>query len=202
LNATLRTTEVGADERLMSAVQNGDRESFGRLVARHKVPIVNFLYRYTLDRDLAEDLAQEVFLRVFREARSFDPLRGKATTWIYTVARNLARDVARRKKFELKANSAFCERRGRLTPADMATSLDDDPVSALERKETMKAVRSSLARLPEKYRAVFVLCELQELSYQDVGAVVGCSEKTVSSRLSRARDRFRREMEHFVGTRR
>lgn len=193
---------TGSDERLMEAVKKGDRDSFARLIARHKVPILNFLYRYTLDRDLAEDLSQEVFLRVYREAHVFDARRGRVSTWMYTVARNLARDVARRKKFEIKANSAFCERRGKLQESDLSTGLPDDPVSNLERKETIRAVRASLARLPEKYRSVFVLCELQGLSYGETGAVVGCSEKTISSRLSRARDRFRKELNQIVGARR
>lgn len=200
MRGTIGEDERGTDDRLMEAVKTGDREAFTRLVARHKVPILNFLYRYTLDRDLAEDLSQEVFLRVFKEARSFDRRLGKVTTWIYTVARNLARDVARRKKFELKANSAFCERRGQLQPTELASNWVDDPVFALERKETIRAVRASLARLPEKYRSVFVLCELQGLSYGETGAVVGCSEKTISSRLSRAREKFRKELRQVVGT--
>ncbi len=189
---------VEADERLMEAVQRGDRESFSRLVSRHKVPILNFLYRYTLDRDLAEDLSQEVFLRVFRDSGSFNPKLGRVSTWIYAVARNLARDVARRRRFELKANSAFYERKGILHEKDLATGWPDNPAAALERKEMVKAVRVCLSRLPEKYRAVFVLCELQGLSYGETGSVVGCSEKTISSRLSRAREKFRKELHQVM----
>lgn len=169
---------------------NGDGQAFGALVDRYQTRLLNFVNRTIGDRERAEDLVQEVFIRVFRHLHRFDQTK-KFSTWIYTIASNLAKNELRNRSrnplvlFQtIKKN---WEADHRPLQFEDATARPDD----LYRKRFLKdAVEQCVHRLPEHHREVFVLRELEGKSYQEIAEITGCNLGTVKSRLNRARNSF------------
>lgn len=181
-----------SDEVLMVRLAEGDLGAYETLYARYKNRILTFVYRYAGDRDWAEDLTQEVFLKLYRSPRSFDP-RNRFVTWLFAVARNLTIDFLRRRKpvVPLVVEGEDGEF---MVPHESAEG--DSPMDMLLLKEMEENLQRVLLTLSDKLREVFILCAIQGLSYEEVARIVGCPPKTVSSRLSRARERF---MHHIDG---
>jgi RNA polymerase sigma-70 factor, ECF subfamily len=124
-------------------------------------------------KPIAEDVTQEVFLFLMREGHLFDPARGSVSAFLFGVARN---HVLRRLRVEQL-----------LSPLDDDASTDPCPLEDLTRAETIESVRKAILSLPAKYREVVVLCELQDVSYEETAEILGCAIGTVRSRLHRAR---------------
>ena len=168
----------------------GDPQAFGTLVDRYQTRLLNFVTRTIGDRDRAEDLVQEVFIRVFRHLHRFDQSK-KFSTWIYTIASNLAKNELRNRQrnplvlFQtIKRN---WEADHRPLQFEDTTARPDD----LYRKRYLKeAVDQCVARLPEHHRVVFMLRELEAKSYAEIAEITGCNLGTVKSRLNRARNSF------------
>jgi RNA polymerase sigma-70 factor (ECF subfamily) len=167
-----------------------DPQAFGSLVDRYQTRLLNFINRTIGDRERAEDLVQEVFIRVFRHIQRFDQTK-KFSTWIYTIASNLAKNELRNRSrnplvlFQtIKKN---WESDHRPLQFEDTTARPDD----LFRKRFLKdAVDQCVAQLPEHHRDVFVLRELEGKSYQEIAEITGCNLGTVKSRLNRARNSF------------
>jgi RNA polymerase sigma-70 factor, ECF subfamily len=191
------TDAVGtvADETLMVRLMDGDIEAFDELYGRHGTRIRTFIERFTGDPEAADDLVQEVFLKVYRNPKLFDP-RGRFLTWIYAVARNACIDFLRVRRLPTISTSGG-------SSDDDAPSYDPPaPAHARPLEQTLDSeLREQIGRLATKLspklREVFILCAVQGLSYEDAAAVIGCPVKTVSSRLSRARDRFMQEFSRY-----
>ena len=168
----------------------GDPQAFGTLVDRYQTRLLNFVNRTIGDRERAEDLVQEVFIRVFRHLHRFDQTK-KFSTWIYTIASNLAKNELRNRSrnplvlFQtIKKN---WEADHRPLQFEDTTARPDD----LYRKRFLKdAVDRCVVRLPEHHRVVFVLRELEGKSYQEIAEITACNLGTVKSRLNRARNSF------------
>ncbi len=168
----------------------GESQAFGTLVDRYQTRLLNFVNRTIGDRERAEDLVQEVFIRVFRHLHRFDQTK-KFSTWIYTIASNLAKNELRNRSrnplvlFQtIKKN---WEADHRPLQFEDTTARPDD----LYRKRFLKdAVDQCVQRLPEHHREVFVLRELEGKSYQEIAEITGCNLGTVKSRLNRARNSF------------
>jgi len=168
----------------------GEPQAFGTLVDRYQTRLLNFVNRTIGDRERAEDLVQEVFIRVFRHLHRFDQTK-KFSTWIYTIASNLAKNELRNRSrnplvlFQtIKKN---WEADHRPLQFEDTTARPDD----LYRKRFLKdAVDQCVHRLPEHHREVFVLRELEGKSYQEIAEITGCNLGTVKSRLNRARNSF------------
>ncbi len=168
----------------------GEPQAFGTLVDRYQTRLLNFVNRTIGDRERAEDLVQEVFIRVFRHLHRFDQTK-KFSTWIYTIASNLAKNELRNRSrnplvlFQtIKKN---WEADHRPLQFEDTTARPDD----LYRKRFLKdAVDHCVQRLPEHHREVFVLRELEGKSYQEIAEITGCNLGTVKSRLNRARNSF------------
>jgi RNA polymerase sigma-70 factor (ECF subfamily) len=168
----------------------GDAQAFGALVDRYQIRLLNFVNRTIGDRERAEDLVQEVFIRVFRHLHRFDQTK-KFSTWIYTIASNLAKNELRNRSrnplvlFQtIKKN---WEADHRPLQFEDTTARPDD----LYRKRFLKgAVDQCVRQLPEHHREVFVLRELEGKSYQEIAEITGCNLGTVKSRLNRARNSF------------
>ena len=168
----------------------GEAQAFGTLVDRYQTSLLNFINRTIGDRERAEDLVQEVFIRVFRHLHRFDQTK-KFSTWIYTIASNLAKNELRNRSrnplvlFQtIKKN---WEADHRPLQFEDTTARPDD----LYRKRFLKdAVEQCVALLPEHHREVFVLRELEGKSYQESSEITGCNLGTVKSRLNRARNNF------------
>src|SRR5687768_5254208 len=186
---TLELQEID-DSSLVATFLAGEKKAFNELVRRYHVRLLNFIYRTIGDRDRAEDLVQEVFIRVFRHLHRFDQTK-KFSTWIYTIASNLAKNELRNRSrnplvlFQtIKKN---WEADHRPLQFEDTTARPDD----LYRKRFLKdAVDQCVQRLPEHHREVFVLRELEGKSYQEIAEITGCNLGTVKSRLNRARNSF------------
>ena len=179
--------EQGSDEALMVRLMGGDAPAFDEIYQRYSGRIRTFVFRFIGSREAAEDLTQEVFLKVYRNPRAFDP-RKRFLTWIFAVARNACIDFLRLKKLPVVSlgGSEDDDHRGpQIENPNSSSPMEEALGRELERK-----MQEVLATLSRKLREVFVLCAVQGLSYEEAASVVGCPVKTISSRLSRARDRF------------
>lgn len=185
-----------SDEMLMVRLMDGDREAFDRLYERYEGRIRSFIYRFVGDREASEDLTQEVFLKVYRNPRAFDP-RGRFVTWIFAVARNAGIDHLRLKRLPIVASATHDEEDDSpiALPAPLALAPDE---RALQ-NELEGRMQEILETLSPKLREVFALCAVQGLSYEEAAEVIGCPVKTVSSRLSRAREQFFDGFRRFLG---
>jgi RNA polymerase sigma-70 factor (ECF subfamily) len=160
---------------LMRRVQEGEMVSYNTLVNRYKDRLFNVLYRMLSSEDEANDLLQETFLRVWQHKMSYD-FRFAFSTWIYTIALNLARNELRRRK-KIKFLDIF----------DFA-----DKLAAKEEKKDTSAnlktlLETEMKRLPEKYKTAFLLRDVDNLSYEEIAQVLGVPLGTVKSRVNRAR---------------
>jgi RNA polymerase sigma-70 factor (ECF subfamily) len=177
---------AGEDEALMARLTAGDRDALAVLVDRHKDAIVNYLARLTGDRDRAEDLAQETFLRLVRGAGRYVE-RGLLRAYLYRIATNLARSEARRAR-----------RRRLLAPLlHPADALAPPSSAGLLRDELHRQVAAAVAALPLRWRVPLVLHEIEGWPYAAVAAQLGLREGTVKSRIHRGRERLRRMLEPY-----
>ena len=180
------TDKTESSEDLIVRVAKGDDEAFEILVNRHQTSVLNLIYRFIGDRTQAKDLAQEVFLRVWQMGKSYEP-RAKFTTWIYRIATNLCLNElksARRKKWV----SFF--RSHEDNEYSMEQSLPDDAPSAedlLLTRERNRRITDALQSLPPNQRMALVLKRYDELSYQEIARIMGCSVSAVESLLVRAK---------------
>lgn len=186
-----------SDEQLMARFQSGDRLAYRLLVERYSRELLAFAARLLGDRIWAEDLTQDVFLRLYQKAHTFRA-ESKVATWLYRVARNACYDHLKRRKHEPRLMPTRAEDGDAAGLPDPA-AVEPTPPRRLEQAELRERVEAALAALPARFREPFVLVVLQGLSYDDAARVAGCSVKTLSSRLSRARARFRRQMEPYLG---
>ncbi len=191
------------DDELMERYRAGDEEAFTLLVRRHQQPLVNFIARYINDRDGAEDLAQETFIRIFKASRRYKPGQAHFKTWMYHIASNLCknelRNRGRRNRYRVDSvvdGNGDSEQIDRIenAPADVAFQ----PEVALERKELHDAIQSAIAELPEEYRAPLVLRDLQGLSYDEISETLELRSGTTKSRINRARLMLKDKLKSFV----
>jgi RNA polymerase sigma-70 factor (ECF subfamily) len=169
------------DADLMAGIAVGDKGAFGELYRRRRGDVYRFALRVTGSPPLAEDVAQDVFLAVMRDAARYQPGRSAVVVWLCGIARNCARRrLDRERTFQPLA--AVVERE-EAQPAERP-----DPLAGLTRAEGIARLRRTLLALPLPYREVIVLCDLQELSYAEAAEAIGCRVGTVRSRLHRGRE--------------
>jgi RNA polymerase sigma-70 factor (ECF subfamily) len=185
------------DEELMHAFCRGDARSFEILVARHQRGVFNFLFRSVRNQSRAEELLQEVFLRVVR-ARSRYEASAKFTTWLYSIARNLCVDESRRAKFR-DHQSLDAPRRGNKDGAGspMVAQLAAEQVptdEAADAPTIRNRVEAAVQSLPEEQREVFLLRQISGLSFREIADAVGIPENTVKSRMRYALEKLRVEL--------
>src|SRR6202162_6417201 len=178
------------DSTVVTAFLGGEERAFSELVTRYQTRLLNFVYRTIGDREKAEDLVQEVFIRVYRHLHRFDRSK-KFSTWIYTIASNLAKNELRNRSrnplvlFQTIRKQWDADQRP-LQFEDTSARPDD-----LFRKRHLKElVEWAVTQLPEHHRVVFVLRELEGKSYEEIADITGCNLGTVKSRLNRSRSRF------------
>ncbi len=191
-------TNDDADEDLMVLYQRGEVRAFELLLSRHRKPVYNFILRFVGDKETAEDLLQEVFMRVIKGAEAYKR-QAKFTTWLYTIARNLCVDQTRRRKHRKHASlDAPMD-----SSADAGTLLDVIPSSemASDRKsanrELQLRMQHAIAGLVEDQREVFVMREFLDLPFKQIAEIVGVPENTVKSRMRYALEKLRLELDEY-----
>src|SRR4051794_22948567 len=166
---------IDPDAALMLLVKQGDRDAFETLVEKYKQPVMNLVYRTLSDGTEAEDLAQHVFLQVYKSAHRYE-VAAKFSTWIFTITRNLCLNEIRRRSRHpaesLDEVSAQNEEQPRHQIEDVKSF---SPPDALLQSELEEKVEMALAELPEKQRTALVLCRQDELSYEEIAKVLDCS---------------------------
>ena len=183
------------------ALKAGKLGAFTELVDRHQRSLINFFYHLGWDRQVAEDCAQEVFLRLYRHAATYEP-QAKFTTFLYRIARNLwidrVRSVASRggKQVSLEAEQGPA---GERSLRDRLAGPAPTPVEILERQETEAALKRAIELLPEEQRTVLVLSEMQGLKYQEIGAILDIPVGTVKSRMHTAMEKLKEMMADDLG---
>jgi len=188
----------------MLDVKAGDEQSFALLLQRYRSPLVNFLYRMVRNREQAEDLAQEVFVRVYRARADYVP-SAKFTTWLFRIATNLALNSLRdtrhqRMEISLDAPVTAGAEEGDERMLDVADKHPDIEQHLVE--EARKAmIRHAIDKLPEKQRAAVLLHKYQELDYGEIAKILACSESALKSLLFRAYEVLRVELAPLVGRR-
>lgn len=188
-----------SDVQLMLEVRAGDEMSFELLLQRYRIPVVNFLNRMVRDSAQAEDLAQEVFLRVYRARKDYAP-SAKFTTWLFRIATNLAlnslRD-GRHRQMEISIDQKLDDGNQEHAPLEVADDAPDIEQQMLERHRAAM-IRQAVDGLPEKQRAAVLLHKYIELDYAEIARTLECSESALKSLLFRAYETLRVQLAPLV----
>ena len=192
-----------SDVQLMLDVKAGDQQSFELLLQRYRTPLVNFLYRMVRSREQAEDLAQEVFLRVYRAREDYEP-SAKFTTWLFRIATNLALNSLRDHRYQkleisMDAPVVADAESGDERPMEVADEHPDIEQHLVE-EARKKMIRHAIEKLPEKQRAAVLLHKYQELDYAEISKILRCSESALKSLLFRAYETLRVELAPLVAS--
>ena len=172
-----------SDEILIKKFQEGDVGAYNQLVYRFKDRLLNFIYRFVNDLDLAEDLVQDTLLKLYTHKDSYQEI-AKFSTWLYTIAANLARTELRKKKRRKTFSVTELSRDDR---EFIIASSDVDPSEDLSSQNFEKSVQRALAELPDDFKTIIILRDIQELSYDEISKIVDVPLGTVKSRINRGR---------------
>jgi RNA polymerase sigma-70 factor (ECF subfamily) len=183
------------DAELMLRVKEGDGASFGVLLDKHRSSVVHFLYRMVQNHAVAEELAQDVFLRVYRSRSTYEPT-AKFTTWLFRIATHLALNALRDGKNERLQEHLDDD------SSDMPVRQVSDHRPSIEQsmvhRATLDEVRRAIKTLPEKQRAAVLMHKYEEMEYSQIAAVLSCSESAVKSLLFRAYETLRARLAHMA----
>jgi RNA polymerase sigma-70 factor (ECF subfamily) len=191
--ATLASLERDAE--LMLRVRDGDKASFGLLLERHRGPVIHFFYRMVQSQAVAEELAQEVFLRVYKSRSTYEP-SAKFTTWLFRIATHLGLNWIRDGRNERLQESLDRETTEGATRqiADLARNVEQELVYRVKLVE----VRQAIEALPSKQRAAVLMHKYEEMEYSEIASVLRCSESAVKSLLFRAYEHLRSRLAHMA----
>lgn len=180
------------DVEILSDVAGGDIEAYGHIVNRYKARLYNFVFRFVADRETAEDIVQETFLRAFRKRRDYRAI-ANFSTWLFTIAGNLAKsELRRRKRWRLFSLHKDEDDAGGFDLPDETFRPDTVTESSIADVQIHNAIRS----LPANYRQVVLLRDVEGLSYQEIAEISGCPVGTVKSRVNRARLKLQQKLKN------
>jgi len=186
------------DAALMLRVKDGDLQAFEELVQKYKHPIVNVIFRMLHDLDEAEDLAQNVFVRVFQSAGRYE-VSAKFSTWIFTIARNLClNEIRRRGRHPAQSLESSQEESEEHAPRQYPDGKTFSPPQAFLQKELEQKIQQALGELPEKQRLAIALCQEDELSYEEIARVLGCSLPATKSLIHRGRETLKAKLKPYL----
>ena len=183
------------DAELMLRVKDGDGASFGLLLEKHRTAVIHFLYRMVQSHAIAEELAQEVFLRVYRSRATYEPT-AKFTTWLFRIATHLALNWLRDGKNE-RGQERLDHTTGEL-PVRQVTDRKPSVEQTMVYHVKMEEIRRAIAMLPEKQRAAVLMHKYEEMEYSQIAKVLSCSESAVKSLLFRAYETLRLRLAHMA----
>ena len=189
-----RKKDLSDKDILMQAAK--DQDSLAPLVKRYRTPLYNFVYRFVGDRETAEDIVQETFLRCLKHSHQY-PAIEQVSTWLYTIAGNLAKTELRRRKrwhwvpigpSEDEEKTTFYE------PVDRAQL----PGEQTDTKRVHESVVEAISDLPEEFREAVLLRDLNGFSYEEIAKIINCPVGTVKSRVNRGRIRLQKNLHHLA----
>jgi len=185
-------SEIDPDTRLMLQFTEGDPQAFERLFNKYSRPIINFAFKFVGDLGVAEELAQEVFLKVYHGKNTYRA-EAKFKTWLYKIASNACISELRKPRYKqlfqsIDAPKSTADFGEGTQPLDLPDTEHAGPLKQLELKEMRKALKAAVEALPENQRLAFILTKYQSLSYQEVAAVLNSSEPAVKSLIHRAKE--------------
>jgi RNA polymerase sigma-70 factor, ECF subfamily len=195
------SAESGLDQTdadIMLRVKTGDQSAFDYLVQKYRRPMVSFMYRMARNSSAAEDLAQEVFLRVYRSRETYEP-SAKFTTWLYRIATNLAVNHARDTRHERPEVQVSLDEPDEETGTTI--ELPDATPNAeqvIVRRERMLAIRRKVEALPEQQRLAVIMHKYQQMDYKQIADVLKKSESATKSLLFRAYETLREQLKEFI----
>jgi RNA polymerase sigma-70 factor (ECF subfamily) len=187
-----------SDAEIMLRVSAGDDSGFSILIEKYRKQIVHFMFRMSRNQAVAEELAQEVFLRVYRSRQTYRA-EAKFSTWLYRIATNLGVNHARDTKYERTAQNVYLDQPDPETGtspdvADSTPSVEQE----LVREERMRAIRQHVMALPERQRSAVLMHKYQEMDYKEIGEVLKLSESATKSLLFRAYQTLRENLKDFA----
>lgn len=179
-----------SDKDILFNLIDEDVDAFSILVDRYKNRLLNFVYRFVKDFDVAEDIVQETFLRVFRKRHSYRAI-ANFSTWIFTIAGNLAKsELRRRKRWRFLSLDANSEDKRKIELPD--SSITPDRAAAITILN--ENVNNAIDTLKDKYREALILRDIEGMSYQQIADIVGVPVGTIKSRVNRARIKMQKEL--------
>jgi RNA polymerase sigma-70 factor, ECF subfamily len=187
------------DAAVMLRVRDGDMTGYEYLLTKYRKPMINFMYRMVRNQAIAEELAQEVFLRIYRSRATYRA-EARFTTWLYRIATNLGVNYSRDSKHELAASNVYLdapdpETGTRPDLADLTPNIEQD----ILRDERLQAIREQVQALPERQRIAVIMHKYQGLDYREIGTVLKLSESATKSLLFRAYQSLRERLQEFMG---
>lgn len=184
-----------SDEELMFALANGSHTAFEELVFRYETQVITFCYAFLRSREGSEDLAQETFLRVFRNAKRYQPV-AKFTTWLYKIAANLC--INELKKGKLRQGRSLDEPAG---PDPDGTKIIEriasngaSPLNDAERLEAQELIGKAIDHLPDEQRTTLIMIEYHHMQYQEIAEILGVTVSAIKMRVKRARETLRQTL--------
>jgi RNA polymerase sigma-70 factor, ECF subfamily len=193
-----QSAEGLSDAQIMLRVKGGDDSAFEYLVQKYRRPMLSFMYRMAHNSAVAEDLAQEVFLRVYRSREKYEA-SAKFTTWLYRIASNLAVNHARDTRHQRPENTVSLDEPDQETGLTM--DLPDNSLTAEEaivRRERLTAIRQRVEALPERQKMALIMHKYQQMDYHQIAEVLKLSESAIKSLLFRAYETLRVQLKEFV----
>ncbi len=176
-----------SDDDLMCRFQDGDESGFLRLLERYQDRILNYIYRMVSDRHLAEDLTQEVFVRIYVNAGRYYP-GSRFAPWLYRIASNLAiNELRRRKRWRYVTITSHPSEEDRNVITDIKDESTIDPEQSVSQREASEEISKAFEKIPEKYRIPLILRELEGYDYAEIAQILDIPRGTVKSRLNRGR---------------
>ena len=198
-----RGAALDPDVALMLALKQGDDSAFTELVHRHQSRVITLIYRFVSNEAEAEDLAQEVFLRVYRTRERYQP-KARFSTWLYRIAANISLNALRSRSRRRAINVPLTYDSDETQEGQTSEHVEDHrlpaPAARMEHAEVRDQIRTAVDQLPESQKVAVVLNKYESMSYEDIAAVMGCSTMAVKSLLARARSNLRDRLEYYVET--
>jgi len=194
------SAERDPDAALMLLVKQGDNAAFALLVDKYKQPIMNLAYRMLRDLTEAEDLAQNVFIQVHKSAARYE-VSSKFSTWLFTIARNLClNEIRRRSRHPAESIEAPYYQHEDQPRQQFEDKKITSPPDSLLHGELEQKVDQALASLPENQRTAILLCRQNELSYEEIAKVLGCSLSATKSLIHRGRETLKQKLKPYLRT--
>jgi RNA polymerase sigma-70 factor, ECF subfamily len=201
VHTVMGTSTLDLDAQLMLRVKDGDEESFRLLLEKHRNPVIHFVFRMVQDRAVAEELSQEVFLRVYRSRASYE-VTARFTTWLFRIATHLALNWLRDGKKERGQQRLDAIREAGRNSEEMPPREIADRKPSVEQhmvyQTRLQEIRDAIALLPEKQRAAVLMHKYEEMEYSQIATVLECSESAVKSLLFRAYESLRARLAHMA----